>query len=179
MRDEPAQVDQPADRRLVRGNRERACRLPVGLGKRVSRTQGVNQVVRHLDAVERLRDIVGVAGVALDDLHVARPHHVAQPPAGSGHDADAETGGQQLGDQATTDVPRRSGDEAAHLVGHGVKSSGGTDGPHPENQRGSETSESSLREEFAPGSDSAVSWFSRTSVVLLVGISTRARRMRP
>ena len=38
----------------------------------------MDQVVRHVDAVQRLAYVVWIAGVCFDDLDVACPRHVAQ-----------------------------------------------------------------------------------------------------
>ena len=54
------EVDQPAQLGIAGRGRKRRCGLPIGLGEPMSGAQRVNQVVRDVDAVERLADIVRI-----------------------------------------------------------------------------------------------------------------------
>ena len=81
-----AEIDEPAECRVPCRRTEGMCHLAVGVRERSPRAQGVDQVVRHVDALQGLGHVVCIAGVCFDDLDVSCPGRVAQRRTGSRHD---------------------------------------------------------------------------------------------
>src|SRR5665811_1748288 len=101
-----AEVDDPTDvANASRGREILRVRAIEGLETRAG-SQGVDEVVGHVDPAQGLGQAVGVSGVAQDDLHPVVPLTGGQVPGPTGHDPNAEAGREQLRDQATADVSR-------------------------------------------------------------------------
>ncbi len=108
-RREPAQVDQAPDPGLAGGPSERAREVPVPRLEVAPGAEGVDQVVGHVDAVERGAQLVGVPHVAPDELDVVRPLAPRQACRVARERADAEAGGEELGDEPAAHVARDPG----------------------------------------------------------------------
>ncbi|RPK63558.1 hypothetical protein EES44_15635 [Streptomyces sp. ADI96-15] len=113
---EAAQVDDPADAGLAGLAGEDPGRLAIGPLEVGAGAEGVDEVVRHVDAAHRLPYRAGVGDVALDHLGALGPGQIAQFARGTGEGADPVAGVQQGGGQAAADVAGGAGDQGQRAV---------------------------------------------------------------
>ena len=107
---ETAHVDDLADTGRCRGGAEVAGGVGV-LALEVGVVEGVDEVDRHVDALQR-----GAQGVGVGDVGADRRALAVVRLGAAGHGADVVAGLDQGGDQAATDEAGRTGDENC---GHG------------------------------------------------------------
>jgi len=83
---------------------ERGRHVQLGPREVVAGADRVQAVVGDVDALDRCRHGIGIGGVGTCHLHLLRPGGGPDPVGVAHHDAHPVTGGQQLGDQAPTQV---------------------------------------------------------------------------
>ena len=106
-----AQVDDPVHAGVGRGPRRGlGHRLFLGFEARSGR-HGVDQVVKHVDAVQGRAQGIAVVEAALDDLDVGQPRNAGDLGRRADQDLHGVPGLQQPGDQTAADVAGGAGDE--------------------------------------------------------------------
>ena len=81
----------------------------------------MNEVVGHIDTVERRSNRTRISSVGLDSFYPRDPRVVPQPLRRAAHASHVESGVEELWHQPATDVTGRAGDQAAKpavIVGH-------------------------------------------------------------
>ena len=81
----------------------------------------MHQEVRDLATLERAAHRIRITEIALDDLDVVRPGHVAQSRAVAHEHAHVVTAFQKPGSQAPAQIPGGAGQEDAHAVTLGLR----------------------------------------------------------
>ena len=86
----------------------------------VAGAERVHEVHDLIDAGERITEGRSVRQVALDDLDVGRPRDTGETLRGTGEATHRETGSEQFGNEASSDVAGRSEHQDTTRSGHVV-----------------------------------------------------------
>src|ERR687897_1249904 len=120
---EAPQVDDAPHARRGCGSGEGSGGTPVGLLETAAGAESVDQVVGHLDPVERPPRSLRIGRVGPDPFHSRGPRVVPQPFRRPAHAANPETGVEKLRNEPAADVTGGAGDQAgrpALKIGHGA-----------------------------------------------------------
>ncbi|MCY1231033.1 hypothetical protein D9M72_434690 [compost metagenome] len=71
----------------------------------------MDQVIKHVDAVQRLPEQVAVVEAALDDLHLVEPGNAGDLRRSPDHDFHGVSGLKETGDQPPADITGGTGDK--------------------------------------------------------------------
>jgi hypothetical protein len=74
----------------------------------------MHQVVRHLAVLHCGTQVIDALRIALNDLDLISPRHIAEFLRRASKHSNCVTGGEELGHESTPDVAGGSCDQAAH-----------------------------------------------------------------